>query len=153
MTIHFNTPPVHDGICAKRTNSAELRVLAAALVAATLRLHSGLSQATESAGPPAMTPMAAPPAGAYKLDKSHASLVLRASHMGFSTYTTRFSRFDVDLTFDPRDLPASKVVTTIDASSFEMDAAPQMCLDIMKGPQMLDTAKFPQIVFKSERSG
>lgn len=69
--------------------------------------------------------MAAPPAGAYKLDKSHASLVLRANHMGFSTYTTRFSRFDVDLTFDPRNLPASKVVTTIDASSFEMDAAPQ----------------------------
>jgi polyisoprenoid-binding protein YceI len=25
-----------------------------------------------------------------------------------------------------------------------------MCLDIMKGPQMLDTAKYPQIVFKSE---
>jgi polyisoprenoid-binding protein YceI len=151
MTIHFNTPPVLNGICAKRTNSAELRVLAAALLAATLGLHSGLSQATESAAPPATAPMAAPPAGAYKLDKSHASLVLRASHMGFSTYTTRFSRFDVDLTFDPRNLPASKVVTTIDASSFEMDAAPQMCLDIMKGPQMLDTAKFPQIVFKSEK--
>ena len=32
MTIHFNTPPVHGGICAKRTNLAELRVLAAALV-------------------------------------------------------------------------------------------------------------------------
>jgi polyisoprenoid-binding protein YceI len=146
MTIHFNTP-VSNVNCTKRTNPAKLRVLAAALVAATLGLHGGLSQATESAGPPAM---AAPPAGAYKLDKSHASLVLRASHMGFSTYTTRFSRFDVDLTFDPRNLPASKVVTTIDASSFEMDAAPQMCLDIMKGPQMLDTAKFPQIVFKSE---
>jgi polyisoprenoid-binding protein YceI len=70
--------------------------------------------------------------------------------MGFSTYTTRFSRFDADLTFDPRNLSASKLVTTIDASSFEMDAAPQMCLDIMKGPQMLDTAKFPQILFKSE---
>ncbi len=151
MTIHFNTPPVHNGICAKRTNTAELRVLAAALVAATLCLHSGFSQANESAGPPAMAPTAAPPAGAYKLDKSHASVVLRASHMGFSTYTTRFSRFDVDLTFDPRNLPASKVVTTIDASSFEMDAAPQMCLDIMKGPQMLDIAKFPQIVFKSEK--
>jgi polyisoprenoid-binding protein YceI len=148
MTIHFNAP-VHNGIRAKRTNPAELRVLAAALVAATLGLHCGLSQATDSAGPPA-APIAAPPAGTYKLDKSHASLVLRASHMGFSTYTTRFSRFDVDLTFDPRNLPASKVVTTIDASSFEMDAAPQMCLDIMKGPQMLDTAKYPQIVFKSE---
>ena len=151
MTIHFNTPPVHRGICAKRTNQAELRVLVAALVAATLGLHSGLSHAAESAGPPAMAPMAAPPPGAYKLDKSHASLVLRANHMGFSTYTTRFSRFDADLTLDPRNLSASRVVTTIDASSFEMDAAPQMCLDIMKGPQMLDTAKFPQIVFKSEK--
>jgi polyisoprenoid-binding protein YceI len=151
MTILFNTQPVHSGICAKRTNLAELRVLVAALVAATLGLHSELTQAAEPAGPPAMAPMAAPPAGAYKLDKSHASLVLRASHMGFSTYTTRFSRFDADLTLDPRNLPASKVVTTIDASSFEMDAAPQMCLDIMKGPQMLDTAKFPQIVFKSEK--
>lgn len=90
------------------TSTVDLRVLAVALVAATLGLHSGLSQATESAGPPAMAPMAAPPAGAYKLDKSHASLVLRASHMGFSTYTTRFSRFDVDLTFDPRNLPASR---------------------------------------------
>jgi len=94
--------------------------------------------------------LAAPPAGAYKLDKSHASLILRASHMGFSTYTTRFSRFDADLTFDPKNPAASKVVTTIDATSFEMDSAPQMCLDIMKGSQMLDTAKFPQILFKSE---
>jgi polyisoprenoid-binding protein YceI len=150
MTIHFNTPPVDDGICAKRTHLVALFPIAAALVAATVGLHSGLSRAAESGGPPAMAPMGAPPAGTYKLDKSHASLVLRASHMGFSTYTTRFSRFDADLTLDPRNLSASKVVTTIDASSFEMDAAPQMCLDIMKGPQMLDTAKFPQIVFKSE---
>jgi len=151
MRIHLNTLPVRSDVCAKRTNLAELRVLVAALVAATVGLHSGLSHAAESAGPPAMAPLAAPPAGAYKLDKSHASLILRASHLGFSTYTTRFSRFDADLTLDPRNLAASKVVTTIDAASFEMDAAPQMCLDIMKGPQMLDTAKFPQIVFKSEK--
>jgi polyisoprenoid-binding protein YceI len=149
MTIHWNIPPVRGGICAKNTNRAEWRALVAALLAATLGLHGG-SRAAESAGPPAMAPMGAPPAGAYKLDKSHASLILRASHMGFSTYTTRFSRFDSDLTLDPRNLSESKVVTTIDASSFEMDAAPQMCIDIMKGPQMLDTAKFPQIVFKSE---
>ena len=151
MKIRLNTPPVRSGICAKCTNLTQVQVVVAALIAATIGLHSGLSQAAESAGPPAMAPMAAPPAGAYKLDKAHASLVLRASHMGFSTYTTRFSRFDADLTLDPRNLSASRVVTTIDASSFEMDAAPQMCLDIMKGPQMLDTAKFPQIVFKSEK--
>ncbi len=36
MTIHFNTAPVHSGICVKRTNLAELRALVAALAAATL---------------------------------------------------------------------------------------------------------------------
>ena len=140
MTVHFNMPLVRSGICAKRTNLARLRVLVAASIAAAMSLHSGLAQAAESSAPPAMPPTAAPPAGAYKLDNAHASLVLRASHMGFSTYTTRFSRFDAELKLDPRNLSAASVVTTIDASSFEMDAAPQMCIDIMKGPQLLDTA-------------
>ena len=124
---------------------------AAALLVATLCLQGGPSQAAETAAPPAMPPMAAPPAGQYQLDKSHASLVLRVSHLGFSTYTTRFSRFDAKLTFDPNNIPASRLSTTIDAASFEMDAAPTACVDIVKGPQMLDTGKFPQIVFNSER--
>jgi len=150
MTTHSDTPPTPCGTRARRRTLSASRAIAAAPLVATLALQSGMSLAAESAGPPAMAPIAAPPAGAYKLDKSHASLILRASHLGFSTYTTRFSRFDAELTFDPKNLTASKVVTTIDATSFEMDAAPQMCLDIMKGPQMLDTAKFPQIIFKSE---
>ncbi|HWX79837.1 MAG TPA: YceI family protein [Steroidobacteraceae bacterium] len=95
--------------------------------------------------------MSAPPAGQYQLDKSHASLQLRVSHLGFSTYTTRFSRFDAELTFDPNNIPASKVVATIDAASLELEAAPQMCLDIVKGPQFLDVAKFSKIVFRSEK--
>src|SRR5271165_4120410 len=149
MTTHSNTPPAPCGIVLSRAGLIGPHILASALLVAILGLQSGLSPATESPGAPT-APMSAPPAGAYKLEKSHASVVLRASHMGFSTYTTRFSRFDSELKFDPKNLPASQVVATIDAASFEMDAAPQMCLDIMKGPQMLDTAKFPQIVFKSE---
>ena len=121
---------------------------AAALLAATLCWQGGLSQAAETAAAPAKAPMA--PAGQYHLDKSHASLVLRVNHMGFSTYTTRFSRFEAQLTFDPNNIAASQVLTTIDAASFEMDAAPSMCLDIVKGPKLLDIAKFPQIVFKSD---
>src|SRR5215831_6601101 len=144
MTIYSIAPPAQRNIRARRTGLTDLRAFVAAMVVALFGLQSGgLSLAAESAGSPAMAPLAAPPAGAYRLDKAHASLVLRASHLGFSTYTTRFSRFDSDLTFDPKNLSASKVVTTIDAISFEMDAAPQMCVDIMKGSQMLDTAKFP----------
>jgi polyisoprenoid-binding protein YceI len=127
------------------------RFFAATGVVVLLGLHGGISHAVESTAPPAMPPVTAPPAGQYQLDKSHASLQLRVSHLGFSTYTTRFSRFDAELTFDPSNIPASKVVTTIDASSLELDAAPAVCLDIVKGPQMLDTAKFPKIVFRSEK--
>ena len=150
MKTLLDTSPLQCGNCAARPHVSSLRALAAAMVVATLSLNSGYSLAAESAGTPAMAPNAAPPAGAYKLDKSHGSLVVRASHMGFSKYTTRFSRFDADLTFDPKNLAASSVVVTIDAASFEMDFAPQMCSDIMKGPKMLDTAQFPQIVFKSQ---
>jgi polyisoprenoid-binding protein YceI len=119
------------------------------VVATVALLVNGVAVAAEAPGSP--PPPARPPAGEYQLDKAHASLVLRANHMGFSTYTTRFSRFDAQLTFDPSNIAASTVVTTIEAASFEMDAAPQMCLDIMKGPQMLDTAKFPQIIFRSHK--
>jgi polyisoprenoid-binding protein YceI len=127
------------------------RFFAATGVVVLLGFQGGISRAAESAAPPAMPPVTAPPAGQYQLDKSHASLQLRVSHLGFSTYTTRFSRFDAELAFDPSNIPASKVVTTIDASSLELDAAPAVCIDIVKGPQMLDTAKFPKIVFRSEK--
>lgn len=93
----------------------------------------------------------APPAGEYHIDKAHASLLLRVSHMGFSTYTTRFSRFDATLTFDPSNIPTSKLVATIESASLEMDAAPKMCTDIVRGPKLLDAAKFPKIVFRSEK--
>jgi polyisoprenoid-binding protein YceI len=136
--------------CSPMTNAIlAISRRAATLVLAASYLQGGPSWAAETAAPPAMPAMA--PAGEYHLEKSHASLVLRVNHLGFSTYTTRFSRFDAELAFDPSNISASKVLTTIDASSFEMDAAPQTCLDIVKGPQLLDTAKFPKIVFQSKR--
>jgi polyisoprenoid-binding protein YceI len=123
----------------------------AAAAAVIFGLLADFSLAADTAAPPPMPPTAPAPAGHYQLDKSHASLQLRVSHMGFSTYTTRFSRFDSELTFDPNNITASTLVTTIDAASFEMDAAPQMCLDIMKGSQFLDIANFPKIVFRSQK--
>ena len=110
----------------------------------------GSAFAAEPAAPPAMPALAAAPAGQYQLDKSHASLVLRVSHLGFSTYTTRFSHFDVELTFDPAKPAAAHVVTTIDARSLELDDAPPQCNGIVQGPQFLDSAKFPKIVFRSQ---
>ena len=146
MTTHSKPLPSSRHIAMKSAILTTSRRGAAAIFLATLGLQGVVAQAAESAPPPAMAP-----AGQYQIDKSHASVLLRVNHLGFSTYTTRFSRFDAELTFDPSNIPASKVVTTIDASSFEMDAAPQECIGIVKGPQMLDTVKFPQIVFKSQQ--
>jgi polyisoprenoid-binding protein YceI len=110
---------------------------------------SGYSPAAETA-PPA-PPLAPAPAGQYKVDPPHASVEFRVSHMGFSTFTTRFARFEAALTFDPKNIPASKVTATIDASSIELNSWPKQCVDILKGPQLLNTEKFPNIEFKSGR--
>jgi len=119
-----------------------------ALAACALQL--GLPGAACSAAEaPAVPASAPPPAGEYRIDKAHASVLLRVSHMGFSTYTTRFARFEANLHFDPANIAASKAVATIDADSFQTDGWPQPCIDIMKGAQMLDVAKHPQIVFQS----
>src|ERR1700727_486535 len=118
--------------------------------ALALPIVDGSASAAESAAPPAMPALAAAPAGQYQLDKSHASLLLRVSHLGFSTYTTRFSRFDAELTFDPAKPTTARVVTTIDAKSLELDDAPPQCNGIVQGPQFLDSAKFPKIFFCSQ---
>jgi len=78
------------------------------------------SLAAGNSGQPAAVPAAstAPiPAGGYTLDKAHASLLFRVSHLGFSHYTGRFTRFDAQLQFDPANLPASSVKVTIDPRS------------------------------------
>ena len=125
--------------------------LTATCAVVLLSVAAGGARAAEAISPPPMPTLAPPPAGQYHLDKSHASLQLRVSHLGFSTYTTRFGRFDAELAFDPARLTAARVVTTIDAASLAMDEAPTQCIDIVKGPQFLDTAKFPKIIFRSER--
>jgi len=109
---------------------------------------SGLGVAVAADAPAAPQ---GPPAGQYKLDKGHANLSFRVNHLGFSSYTTRFSRFDAQLSFDPANLTAAKVSTTIDASSIELENALAMCEGIVHGPQFLDTAKYPEITFRSEK--
>ena len=63
-----------------------------------LSFGPGASRAAENTAPMPMPANGPPPAGEYHLDKAHASLIMRANHMGFSTYTTRFSRYDANLT-------------------------------------------------------
>lgn len=96
-------------------------------------------------------PLADPPAGVYKLDKAHTSITFRVSHLGFSMYTARFTRFDGELKFDPSKPAEMSVTATIDPKSLETDNTdPSYDFDaILQGKDWLDAAQFPEITFRS----
>jgi polyisoprenoid-binding protein YceI len=91
------------------------------------------------------------PAGAYSVDKAHASVIFRVDHLGFSHWTGRMSRFDASLWLDPVHPGNSRVEARIDPSSLESDNPPPHFLDMLHGPDWLDAAKYPQIRFRSTK--
>ena len=135
----------------------------AALAACSPQGHEAREAGNAAAAPASTTEPVEPsvdvPAGAYTLDKAHASLVFRVDHLGFSNYTARFKRFDAQLQFDPADLESSKVTVTVDARSIETDYPDPATLDFnaqLQSEQWLNTAQFPEMTFRStkvERTG
>ena len=123
--------------------------LTAALAIAALASSGVNLAATAANDTPA--PVTAPvPAGAYVIDKAHTSLIFRVSHLGFSTYTGRFTRLDAKLKFDPRKLAASAVEVTIDPRSVEADNAPSGFMQTLAGKDWLDADQFPEMAFRSK---
>lgn len=108
----------------------------------------------------AQTPYKDMPAGVYKLDKGHASLTWKVSHLGLSNYTARFTRFNADLTFNPEKPEDSKVVVTVDPTSIKTDYpfADKKDFDkvLVEGKEWFNSKAFPKISFEStkiERTG
>lgn len=95
------------------------------------------------------TPIPDVPAGAYTLDKSHASLIFRVDHLGFSNYTGKFKTFDAQLQFDPKNLAVSSVTATIDPRSLDIDNPPAGFVDELLSKNWLDADQFPEMTFKS----
>lgn len=130
-----------------------LTLTACALLA--LAAGSPHSHAANESNPSSTTPAATEaPAGAYTLDRAHASLIFRVNHLGFSNYTARFKRFDAKLQFDPADPAQSRVTAAIDARSIETDFPDPAKLDfnaLLQNEQWLNAAQFPEMTFRSTR--
>jgi polyisoprenoid-binding protein YceI len=95
---------------------------------------------------PASRDPAKAPAGVYGLDKNHASLTLRLSHMGMSGYTMRFDRFDARYGYDPTAPEATKLSVSIDANSLDVgDSKTSQKF----AREFLDADKAPTITFVS----
>lgn len=95
------------------------------------------------------------PAGSYALDKTHASLIWKVSHLGLSNYTARFTDFDAELTLDPEDVTQSSLIVTIDPTSLETDYPNPEEKDfdkkLIESEQWFNAGKFPEIKFASKR--
>jgi len=116
-----------------------------ALGAAALMTAPVLAQ---DIAPPPMDP---PPAGAYRLDTTHGSLIVHVDHMGFSRYPVRFTRFDVEMAFDPHAPETMSVTAEIDPASLETHY-PRDDVDFdaeLTGAQWLDVENHPVIRFVS----
>ncbi|MCB1692966.1 MAG: polyisoprenoid-binding protein [Pseudomonadales bacterium] len=94
------------------------------------------------------------PAGQYRLDRAHASLLFRVNHMGFSMFTARFTRFDATLLFDPAHPGESKLEATVDATSLQTDYPKPEIVDfnaLLQNNQWLDTQKWPEMKYRASR--
>ncbi len=100
------------------------------------------------ATPPALSPSAAP-AGNYKLDPKHASVVWSLSHAGLSNYTARFDTISGALNFVPDSPENSTVDIRIDPNSVNT-GLPDFDTEIAASGKYLDAKTYPEIRFVSE---
>lgn len=106
--------------------------------------------ATKSVGAPISSPSVDEiPAGDYRTDPMHSSLVFRVNHLGYSHYTARFSRFDARLKLDPAHPETASVTAEIDPQSLELNAPPAGFHDELMGKGWFEAAQFPKATFRS----
>lgn len=102
----------------------------------------------DTAAATTITPVATEaPVGEYTLDKAHASLIFRVSHMGFSHFTGRFTSYDAALHFDPETPTAMRFDGTVNVNSLTLDNPPAGFLADLLGPSWFDADQFPTMSF------
>jgi polyisoprenoid-binding protein YceI len=98
------------------------------------------------------------PAGVYRLDPRHATVLFRIRHIGLAWLTARFDSEAGELTFDPDDPARSRLVASVDAASVNtgvLDRNGERGFD-RQIARALGAERTPQITFAStaiERTG
>jgi polyisoprenoid-binding protein YceI len=89
------------------------------------------------------------PVGEYKMDPHHTSVNFDVDHFKYTHFMIRFDRVAGQIDWKQGGLDASQATVTIDAASIDTNVA---LLDKMvKGTDMLDVERNPQIRFVSTR--
>lgn len=95
-----------------------------------------------------LLPLAAQPV-TYKIDSSHSSATFSVRHMMVSNTKGEFSKMEGTIVYDAKNLAASKVEATIDASTINTREPKRDAH--LKSPDFFDVAKFPTLTFKSKK--
>jgi polyisoprenoid-binding protein YceI len=85
----------------------------------------------------------------YKIDKVHSTVGFSVKHLVISSVPGRFTDFDGTIVYDDKDVTKSSVKVTIQAVSINTDNSHRD--DDLRGPNFLDTAKYPTITFESKQ--
>lgn len=83
--------------------------------------------------------------GNYKLDKTHAALLVRISHFGVSSYVGRFNDFDAALDFDADNPAAAQLHATVQTASLDVNNAD--FARKLTGEDWLDSGAHPEATF------
>jgi polyisoprenoid-binding protein YceI len=141
-------------------------VLPLTLVAVLAACGQGQNQnptAAPAAGAPAAATEIKAPAGTYKIDPNHASLVFKLQHLGVAPYVARFQKFDATLELDPAHVDKSAVEVTVDPTSIKTDFLGDFVAshkdspyktfeeELSRGDKFLNSDKFATIGFKSTK--
>ena len=122
-------------------------------------LSQALAGAALAAEPKAAAPQARPsitfgqrdaklaPAGTYKLDSTHAAVLAKVSHVGYSYSIFRFDDVTGSLTWDPAKPEASKLSVTVDTASIKTNV-PGFAEDL-RSDKFLKSSAFPKATFTS----
>jgi polyisoprenoid-binding protein YceI len=114
-------------------------------LAAFVALHPGVGFAEPRIAVGEATPFA-PPAS-YTIDPMHGNIAFEITHLGLSEVHGRFNKFSGKIREDAQEIGKSSVEFTAQADS--LDTALAMRDEHLRGPEYFDTARYPELTFKS----
>jgi polyisoprenoid-binding protein YceI len=95
------------------------------------------------------------PAGTYRMDRAHSSLTWKVDHLGLSSFTARFAKFDATLDIDPAKPQSARLAVTVDPTSVRTDypftESSDFDKDLGEGEGFFNGRKFALITFSSTR--
>lgn len=87
--------------------------------------------------------------GTYVLDRSHANVLFRINHLGYSQYVGRFNTLDAKLELDPQDLSKSQLSASVTPASVDVNN-PEL-QDKLRGTDFFNVTQYPEIRFVSRK--